>query len=65
LQFGSPGASTMTPISQPYGAALPAVQGPFPSAVLSPIPAHQPFIIPPQSQQQFTQGGSASDQPSG
>lgn len=65
LQFASPGASTMTPISQPYGAALPTVQGPFPSAVLSPIPTHPAFMLPPQSQQQFTQGGSASDQPSG
>lgn len=65
VHFASPGASPVTTLSQPYGAAVPAIQGPFPSAVASPVPLHQRFIVTPPSQQQFTQGGSGSDQLSG
>eukprot|EP01018_Ginkgo_biloba_P032256 Gb_26520 [translate_table: standard] len=65
LQFAAPGVNAVTTISQQYGAAMPAVQGPFPSAVAAPGPTHPQFIVPSQSQQQFTQGGSGSEQPSG
>ena len=32
VHFASPGASPVTTLSQPYGASVPAIQGPFPSA---------------------------------
>eukprot|EP00252_Welwitschia_mirabilis_P013906 TRINITY_DN3079_c0_g1_i1.p1 TRINITY_DN3079_c0_g1~~TRINITY_DN3079_c0_g1_i1.p1 ORF type:complete len:272 (-),score=49.06 TRINITY_DN3079_c0_g1_i1:689-1504(-) len=32
MQFATPGASTVTAISQPYGGPMPTIQGPFPSA---------------------------------
>eukprot|EP01018_Ginkgo_biloba_P005294 Gb_00857 [translate_table: standard] len=65
MQFAGPGGTTMTTMPQQYGAAMPVVQGPGPSAVAAPVPSHPQFMVPAQSQQKLTQGDSGSEHPSG